>query len=205
MTVIPQLDDVGVYDSIHVDDLWCLDKLILSKKLGYTCGPAGIAPLTPGYYVVRPIMNLKMMGVGATIQYLKSDSIPDGYFWCEQFKGRHLSFDYHWGKQSLAVEGFRTDPDRLDRFSRWTRVADKFLLPKTLQTVADKYPWFNIEVIGTCVIEVHFRYNDDFANHDADIIIPVWRDEFYSSPAGDRLGFMLQSIKKETDTVLDTK
>ena len=63
-----------------------------------------------------------------------------------------------------------------------------------LQTVADRYEWFNVEVIGNRVIEVHFRYNDDFANHTATTIIPVWRDEFYSSPAGDRLGFVLKTI-----------
>jgi hypothetical protein len=191
MTVIPQLGDVDVFDSIATDDLWCVDKLILSKKLGYTCGPAGMPPAAPGNYVVRPIMNLKMMSVGATIQYLDSDSIPDGYFWCEIFSGRHLSFDYHWGKQTLAVEGFRNDPVRLDRFSRWTKINEDFELPEVLQTVADRYPWFNVEVIGNSVIEVHFRYNDDFANHDANTIIPVWRDKFYPSPAGDRLGFIL--------------
>ena len=192
MTSLPQLGDVDVWDAIALDDLWCLDKLILSKKLGYTCGPAGIAPATAGQYVVRPIMNLKMMGVGAKIQYLASDSIPDGYFWCELFTGRHLSFDYNWGKQILAVEGFRADPTRLDRFSRWTKTNEDFKLPEILQTVADKYKWFNAEVIGNKVVEVHFRYNDDFANHDADTIIPVWKDKFYSSPAGDRIGFMLQ-------------
>jgi hypothetical protein len=193
MTVMPQLGDVDVFDSISTDDLWCVDKLILSKKLGYTCGPAGILPSVPGNYVVRPIVNLKMMGVGATIQYLDSNSIPDGYFWCEMFTGRHLSFDYHWGKQTLAVEGFRNDPARLDRFSHWTKISDTFILPEILQTVADKYEWFNVEVIGDRVIEVHFRYNDDFSNHNANTIIPVWRDEFYSSPAGDRLGFVLKN------------
>jgi len=132
------------------------------------------------------------MGVGATIKYLDSDSIPDGYFWCEMFTGRHLSFDYHWGKQTLAVEGFRSDTNRLDRFSRWTRVVDMFVLPEVLQNVADRYAWFNVEVIGNKVIEVHFRYNDDFANHNANTIIPVWQEEFYPSPAGDRLGFILK-------------
>ena len=192
MTPLPQLSDVDVFDTIALDDLWCLDKLILSKKLGYTCGPAGIAPPSAGRYVVRPIMNLKMMSVGANIQYLESDSVPDGYFWCELFTGRHLSFDYHWGKQTLAVEGFRTDPTRLDRFSRWTKINEDFKLPEILQIVADNYEWFNVEVIGDKVIEVHFRYNDDFANHDADTIIPVWKDEFYPSLYGDRIGFMLQ-------------
>lgn len=186
------IGDADVFDSISSDDLWCVDKLILSKKLGYVCGPAGIPPSVPGKYVVRPIINLKMMSVGATIQYLDSDSISDGYFWCEMFIGRHLSFDYNRGKQTLAVEGFRNDPERLNRFNRWTRIDADFKLPEILQTVADKYPWFNVEVIGDKVIEVHFRYNDDFANHNANTIIPVWQDEFYSSPAGDRLGFILK-------------
>jgi len=192
MTMLPQIGDIDVFDSISSDDLWCVDKLILSKKLGYKCGPAGIPPSVPGQYIVRPIVNLKMMGVGATIKYLDSDSIPDGYFWCEMFTGRHLSFDYHWGKQTLAVEGFRSDTNRLDRFSRWTRVVDMFVLPEVLQNVADRYAWFNVEVIGDKVIEVHFRYNDDFANHNANTIIPVWQEEFYPSPAGDRLGFILK-------------
>ncbi len=194
MTAILQIDDVDVFDSIAPDDLWCVDKLILSKKLGYVCGPAGVVP-PPGNYIVRPIMNLRMMSVGARIQCLDSDSIPDGYFWCELFAGRHLSFDYHWGKQTLAVEGFRTEPTRLDRFSHWTRLDQDFKLPEILQTVADRYEWFNVEVIGDRVIEVHFRYNDDFANHDATTIIPVWSDEFYSSPTGDRIGFILKDKK----------
>lgn len=194
MTAVLQINDVDVFDSIAPDDLWCVDKLILSKKLGYVCGPAGVVP-PPGKYIVRPIMNLRMMSVGARIQCLDSDSISDGYFWCELFTGRHLSFDFHWGKQTLAVEGFRTDPDRLDRFSHWTRIDQDFKLPEILQTVADRYEWFNVEVIGDRVIEVHFRYNDDFANHDATTIIPVWSDEFYSSPTGDRIGFILKDKK----------
>ena len=189
---MPQVGDADVFNSISVEDLWCVDKLILSKKLGHICGPAGILPPFPGQYVVRPIMNLKMMSRGASIQYLDSDSIPDGYFWCEVFTGRHLSFDFHWGKQVLAVEGFRNDPLRLDRFSKWTKIDEIFVLPKILQYIAYRYEWFNVEVIGDKVIEVHFRYNDDFANHDATTIIPIWKDEFYSSSAGDRLGFLLK-------------
>jgi hypothetical protein len=65
------------------------------------------------------------------------------------------------------------------------------MLPEVLQVVANKYEWFNVEAIGNNVIEVHFRYNDDFANHTASTIVPVWSDEFYPSPAGDRLGFIL--------------
>ena len=193
--MVPQIGDADVFDKIAIEDLWCVDKLILAKRLGYTCGPAGIAPKTPDHYIVRPVINLKMMGVGATIEYLTVDSIPEGYFWCEVFTGRHLSFDYNWGVQVLAVEGFRDDPKRLDRFTLWSRVRDEFKLPDVLQSVADRYEWFNVEVIGDKVIEVHFRYNDDFVNHDSNTIIPVWRDEFYPSACGDRLGFILKDVK----------
>jgi hypothetical protein len=62
--------------------------------------------------------------------------------------------------------------------------------------------WINVEYIGDRAIEVHLRYNDDFANHDADEIIPVWRGDsmitpegwaWYHSPAGDRLGFWIKN------------
>jgi hypothetical protein len=189
-----QVNDCDVFDSINAADLWCTDKLILAKQLGYYCGPAGVAP-KPGNYIVRPIMNLRMMSSGATVQYLDSDSIPDGYFWCELFSGRHLSFDYNYGVQTLAVEGFRNSA-RLDRFSHWTRTEDVFALPPVLQEVASRYPWFNVEVIGDRVIEAHFRYNDDFSNHSANTIVPVWCDEFYESRAGERLGFILLESKE---------
>jgi hypothetical protein len=58
--------------------------------------------------------------------------------------------------------------------------------------------WINVEYIGDRVIEIHLRYNDDFRNHDADEIIPVWQGQnleqppgysWYASAAGQRLGF----------------
>jgi hypothetical protein len=107
------------------------------------------------------------------------------------FRGRHLSFDYHYGQQVLAVEGFRKN-ERLDRFSRWEKVDDQYELPDILKPIALKYEWLNIETIGDRIIEVHLRYNDDFANHNANVIVPVWREEFYPSECGDRIGFILE-------------
>jgi hypothetical protein len=111
------------------------------------------------------------------------------------FSGRHLSFDYHYGVQALAVEGFRSS-SRLDRFSYWTRISEQFVLPPVLEEVASRYEHFNVEVIGDRVIEVHFRYNDDFENHNADTIVPVWKENFYASACGDRLGFILVESKE---------
>lgn len=185
------LNDIDILTTIDPDDLWIYDKFILAKKLFYNCGPAGTTP-TPGEYVIRPCVNFRMMSRGATITYVDHESqVPDGYFWCEVFKGRHLSFDYKYGKQILAVEGFRNDPNKLDRFSRWKKVNDVFILPDIIQRVADKYMWLNVEVIGDKVIEVHLRYNDDFSNHDANEIIPIWKEDFYESKGGDRVGFLL--------------
>lgn len=193
------ISDEDVWASIPPEYLWVTDKLILARRLDYLCGPAGVSVPKPDNYVVRPCVNYRMMGLGARMQFLiPGEQIETGSFWCEVFKGRHLSFDYNYGKQVLAVEGFRDGP-RLDRFSKWVKVKDKFDLPPLLKEIALNVEWFNVECIGDKVIECHFRYNDDFANHNADEIVPVWKDEFYTSPAGDRIGFILKHKQKENE------
>lgn len=188
------ISDIDILDNIDSSDLWVIDKFILAKRLGYYCGPAGVMPKVSDKYIVRPCVNLRMMSKGASFMYLESDTdiIPDGYFWCEIFQGRHRSFDFHYGKQVLAVEGFRNDLNRLDRFSQWNKINDVFVMPNVLQEIANRYEWFNIETVGDNIIEAHFRYNDDFANHDSETIIPIWKENFYDSPVGDRLGFLLK-------------
>jgi hypothetical protein len=187
------IDDSDVWSFIDPEDLWIYDKLILSRRLGYICGPAGVAPKETANYIVRPLSNYRMMGRGSSIQRIEAgeDIIPDGYFWCEVFTGAHTSYDYNKGEQCLAVEGVR-DANRTDRFSLWRKIDRQFQLPEILQRIADKYEHMNIEVIGERIIEVHLRYNDDFAGHNASEIIPIWRESFYDSPCGDRVGFLLR-------------
>jgi len=187
-----QVGDSDSWFTIAPEHLWVTDKLILAKRLGYVCGPAGVLVPAPNDYIVRPCVNYRMMSLGAEIKHLTpdEDSIPAGYFWCEVFTGRHLSFDYNFGKQVLAVEGFR-DSDRLDRFCKWTKVKDVFHLPPVIQDIADANEWLNVEVVGDKIIEVHFRFNDDFANHDSDSIVPIWKENFYHSACGDRIGFLI--------------
>lgn len=191
------MNDSDVWEFVDNDDLWLFDKLILSRRLGYDCGPAGVLPKREGRYIVRPCINYRMMGVGAKFMHLntKDDIIPDGHFWCEIFEGRHLSFDYHYGEQVLAVEGFRED-ENLSRFLYWKRVQQKFNLPFFLRVISKRYAWINIEVIGDKIIEVHLRQNDDFKEHDGNIVVPIWNDEtidmtkeIYQSPCRDRIGF----------------
>jgi hypothetical protein len=146
-----------------------------------------------------------MMGRGAKKMFIRQGdeaAVPDGFFWSEVLQGRHISVDYHWGQQELTVEGLRNNDDRLDRFDRWIKVDDRFPMPSWLTDLGRQTSWINVEYIGDKVIEAHLRYNDDFANHDADEIVPVWKDEkshqpegytWYDSPAGERLGFWIKN------------
>ena len=113
----------SVWKTIDPNDIWVLDKLILSRKLEYNCGPVGLDVLKPGYYIVRPCVNMLGLGLGAKKVWLEESTVnlPLGYFWCEWFSGRHLSIDYTWGKQTLAVEGFK-NPDTFTQWKRWERV-----------------------------------------------------------------------------------
>lgn len=195
------VDDRDVWGKVHPDDLWIYDKLIVARKAGHLAGPAGVPVPRADNYIVRPITNIRMMSRGASIQWLtpELDSVPDGYFWSEVFTGDHISVDYHYGVQSTTVQGFR-DSDRLDRFSKWTRVEVAVPFPKILRDLHSTYKWINVEYVGGNIIEIHARYNDDFSNHSGNTIIPVWKDNqmpqppgstWYESPSADRLGFWI--------------
>ena len=196
------IDDKDVWASCPTDYLWIYDKLILARKLGYLAAPAGVAVPQEGWYIVRPITNIRMMSCGASRVWLTpkdTDLVPDGYFWTECFTGRHTSVDFHYGVQHLVVEGFR-DSERLDRFCRWERIEERYKFPEVLADLWRLTPWVNVEYVDGKIIEVHLRWNDDFSNHNSDVIYPVWRDnplpqpprtKWYESPGGDRLGFWI--------------
>lgn len=199
------INDRDVWIQCPRDWLWIYDKLVVARKQDILAAPAGISVPKDGWYIVRPITNLFGMGRNARKLFIRrgdDNAIPDGFFWSEVLEGRHISVDYHWGQQELTVEGFRKDSDRLDRFSRWVKVQDQFNFPEFLKGLERLAAWLNVEYIGSKVIEVHLRYNDDFFNHNADEIIPVWRGEtvkqpmgwsWYSSSDGERLGFWIKN------------
>lgn len=200
-----QVNDKDVWNSCPKDYLWIYDKLILARKLCHQAGPAGVAVPNPDWYIVRPITNIRMMSRGASKQWLTPDDtdlIPDGYFWSECFAGRHTSVDFHYGVQTLAVEGFRDDLNRLDRFSRWEKINNVYKFPEVLGELWKLVPWVNVEYVDGKIIEVHLRWNDDFTNHSSDVIYPVWKDtpfpqppntKWYDSPCSDRLGFWIST------------
>lgn len=174
-----------VWRDIDPDEIWAMDKLILSRKLGYICGPVGLDVPTPGYYCVRPCVNMLGLGLGTQKVWLEQETmhLPIGHFWCEWFDGRHLSVDYWHGKQMLCVEGFKAD-DTFTKWERWVSKSDKVPLPFNLKTFTH-HTWLNVEYIGGKVIEIHFRRNDDF-EADTTEFIPVWEGESIDPPVGYR-------------------
>jgi len=165
--------------------LWIYDKLILSRKLGYTCGPSGVPVPEADLYIVRPITNIEGMGRDAKIIWINEDTdtiVPPGHFWCEVFEGRHLSVDYLNGEQVLCVEGYRFEEDPLYRWSEWKKVDDQIPFPKLLSSF--NVEQINCEFIGGKLIEVHLRHNPDFDDREYNVIYPVWDDQKTKAPLG---------------------
>ena len=163
------------WNQIHSEDLWVYNKLILSRVLGYTCGPVGTSVPKPDFYIVRPSMNLLGMGRYARKEYIYkyTDSYHPSEFWCELFEGDHISVDYQNKEQRLTVLGTRDEMNPLYKWDMWEKIDIKVPYPKILEKLKGNYEWINCEFIGNRLIEVHFRQNPDF-RYENDIAIPIW-------------------------------
>jgi len=175
-----------IWETIDPDNIWVLDKLILSRKLGYISGPVGLDVPAPNYYIVRPCVNMIGLGLGTTKVWIDCSTmhLPIGYFWCEWFEGRHLSIDYYNSRQMLCVEGHKPSTT----FTKWTDWRRNDIckpFPKILRNFNQRHQWINCEFIGDNLIEIHLRRNEDFdgnINH----FIPVWEGEATIPPTGYR-------------------
>jgi len=155
------------------------NKLDLSLRLGYECGPCGLAPSKTAQYVVRPIYNLSGMSAGARYQTIESGdagSVEPGYFWCERFVGPHVSVNYesngaYWF-QTGAWTGHRSK-NSTSRFEAWTTNRNIFRLPELFNTLLD-VTHLNVEYIDKHIIEVHLRKSSD---PECEVLIPVWADD----------------------------
>ena len=176
------------WTNTDIEDLWIYDKLILSKKMGYVCGPTGVDVPEDGFYIVRPVTNIVGLGIGAYEQYLTvegwTDHLQPGTFWSEIFEGDHLSIDYEWGQPILNIQGFRY-PESFVRWKKWIKVEQTVELPDILKPIAKKYQFMNCEYIGGKLIEVHLRKNPDF-DFDNVEFIPVWEGQDTTPPEGYR-------------------
>ena len=184
------------WNQIHPDDLWVYNKLILSTKLGYKCGPAGTTVPGPNDYIVRPTMNLMGMGINARTHWIQdtTDHLNPGSFWCEIFKGEHISVDFHNRQPELIVKGLRHKHSPLWQWEKWYKVDRLIMFPSILQNLSGDYEWINCEFIGRKLIEVHFRRNPAFRFANS-IAIPVRNESeahgknFVEDRASKRCGF----------------
>jgi hypothetical protein len=166
------------WNSIHSEDLWVYNKLFLNQRLGHLCGPTGVPVPHSGYYIVRPSINLLGMGRFSRIEWIDRDTehFHPAEFWCEIFKGRHLSVDFHYKKSELVVLGERDNGEDLYRWKKWTKINLEVKFPEILNSLKGDYEWINCEFIGNKLIEVHFRRNPDF-RYGNTVAIPVWRGD----------------------------
>ena len=172
---------------------WLFNKLELSSKLKYDCGPACVPIKKANNYIIRPIYNLYGMGIGAHKKFLDPKihgeemihhkHIPPGYFWCEWFDGTHYSLDFiregnRWTPFSSMI-GIHDTEKSLSRFVEWKVVTPSFFrinLPEWIEDIeTEKY--LNIETKGQKILEIHLRSGNDIAwNYSVGTkIIPVWK------------------------------
>ena len=172
------LDSNDEWKSIHVEDLWVYNKLILNTHLRHLCGPTGVSVPYSGYYIVRPSINLLGMGRFSRIEWIdkETEHFHPAEFWCEIFEGPHLSVDYQDKKSKLVVLGERDCNDELYRWKKWTKIDQEIEFPDVLNSLKGNYEWINCEFIGNNLIEVHFRRNPDF-RYGNTVAIPVWKDD----------------------------
>lgn len=175
------MHDYEAWEKYPQHRLW-FNKLWVSQKLRYNCGPGGTAPEESGWFIIRPIYNLSGMGVGAKKVWIEAGdlrAVPAGYFWCEWFEGTHYSATYtfehgnipKWNLKS-CWEGF-SNPAMLQQFREWKRSSFTPEVPRELNELSD-VDILNVEFKDHKVIEVHLR---DTPDPNYDHIIPTWMSD----------------------------
>jgi hypothetical protein len=172
------MNDIKAYKKYKNLRHW-YNKLWLSERLGYNCGPASIAPSQSDFYIVRPIMNLSGMGVGASKLYIEKNDhtkVPPGYFWCEWFTGDQYSISYEFQRDDWkplsSYKAYRNE-EKLYRFEVWQRSDWYAKLPIWFDQLGE-VGIINVEFVDGKIIEVHLR---DTPDPDYNVLIPIWSDE----------------------------
>ena len=201
-----ETEDYQTYAKYSHHRKW-FNKLWLSETLGYDCGPSGIFPDKSGWYIVRPIMNLSGMSVGAEKKYIEEKDITKvqpGYFWCEWFEGNQYSVTFERVKNKwLQTSCWKADRDidELYKFKKWMRYDHKiFRLPKFFDGLSD-LDAINVEFIDDRPIEVHLRRSPD---PDCNEFIPIWEGEQYLVDKYEVMGYSYTESYDSADGFLKT-
>lgn len=180
------------------------NKLWLSEKLNYECGPCGVSPKKSDFYIIRPIYNLIGMSLGARKIWIEKDDYkktPAGYFWCEWFDGSQYSVTYEhdvcW-KPISCWKGYRNIKN-LTRFEKWEKVDYYPELPIFFNELSD-VGRINVEFIDNNIIEVHLRTSPDPEYNE---IIPIWKDSEKELDNYLKLGYSWINSFDDADGFLD--
>ena len=160
ITLPPYEYDNRVYAQVPVADRWALNKLHLSERLGYVCGPIGVSP-PEGRFCLRPINSIRGLGAGGwfdvNIDYGAGEVMPiiPGYFWTEWFTGDHRFTHFI---NDVAVQASR-NPVAAGVMSTTGNTADgnvseAVVLPPVLQGLSR---YLMVESLDDKIIEVAFR------------------------------------------------
>lgn len=183
------------------------NKLWFSETMGYACGPAGVGPIKSGWYITRPIMNIRGMGIDAKRVYIEQDdlsTVRPGEFWCEWFDGKQYSVDFYrvgseWVQKSCYLAERNTE--NLSKFKKWTRCRDKsFSLSAMFDELLDVNE-INVEFIDDKPFEVHLRSS---ADPSYDELIPIWAGEENMIDIYEQLGYNYIESYDDCDGFLDT-
>ena len=201
------MDDAQAYLKFPEQRKW-FNKLWLSEELGYYCGPSGVAPTKSGWYIVRPLMNISGMGVGAQRKYIRANDVTKtqpGYFWCEWFEGSQYSVSFEWNKNWKQISCWRGERDKenLPTFRKWIRYDHKmFKLNPIFKEIADSgIKKINIEFIADNPIELHLRESPD---PDYDEVIPIWQGEENLVDKYQKMGYNYIISYDDADSFLTT-
>jgi len=142
------------WNCIHSSDLWVYNKLILSRILGYSCGPAGTTVPKSDFYIISPCINFLGMSRFARIEWIENNTehLHPSEFWCEVFKGEHLSVDFYQKIPKLVIKGTKKETDPLYKWNKWEKVNKKINFPKILDNLIGNYDWINCEFIENHLI-----------------------------------------------------
>jgi hypothetical protein len=185
---------------------WVFNKLEVALRQGLHAGPAGVPPGHRGLFIARPVYNLYGMGIGAEQfsydprmydEMVQHKYVSPGSFWCEWIPGTHLSIDYQkydngtW-EVSSVWQGHHYSDTNLTKFRCWTRLSNRAApvvkdLPLDPEwTIDPELTFFNIELRGDYIIDLHLRPGDiQFLDLPVGTsLFPVW-DDISEYPKGE--------------------
>ena len=119
--------------------------------------------------IVRPKINLMGMGKDAyfidNLSKFKKTNINNKFFWCEVFRGHHISVDIFFNNNDIqGYIAFRGKQGKLFTFKYWEYLRNYKISNKIKKWIYKNLNSFcgvfNIELISDNIIECHLRMGD---------------------------------------------